>query len=468
MRGKLLLTACMLQACTPSAPSAPIVQTPIGLSTVAPAPLPSVSGPVPAAGDPESTARVSDMLKRVSAVRGLAATRTVPGLTLERDALLRRLREHVDQEVPKSAIENEGAIDALMGLVPPKFNYEGAIYALLEAQLAGYYEPEGGIMLLASDLEGLMAEGTLAHELTHALQDQHYDLKTHMKYEPGKSDESLALQCLAEGDATSAMYDVMFDTLAPGKSILAMPDDMFVRQVKEAMESGPGSDSPRAMREGLTAPYVDGVVFVHALRRHGGWPEVDHAWQNPPTTTEQILHVDKFNAHELAIDVPAPTIAALGAGFAVVDTDTFGELTLRISFAEWTSDRDAGAAAAHWGGDRVVLARKADDVALAWRVRYDADAPKSDAFAERAFAVVSAGMIQKLGPATSKDGSSVCFEKPGRATLAFTRAGRDVLLAAGPANAADMTPHGDCALVKKWSQDILGIAPTPASAPRKK
>jgi hypothetical protein len=264
---------------------------------------------------------------------------------------------------------------------------------------------------------------------------------------------------LAEGDATSAMFDVLFATMAPGKSILDMPDDLFVQQVSQSMETGPGSDAPRAMKDGLAAPYVDGVVFVHALRRAGGWAAVDGAWASPPTTTEQVLHPDKFAQHEPALDVPTPTVKALGTGWDATNSDTYGELPLRITYAEWTSDDDARRIASHWGGDRAVLTRNGDQVALAWRVRYDPAPSNADTYAASAFTTASAAMIAKLGPAKLRDTSMVCFERPNHATLSLSRVGRDLLFLTGPAAAADMTPHGDCALAKRWSQEVLGTAP---------
>ena len=80
---------------------------------------------------------------------------------------------------------------------------------LLEAQLEGFYEPKNGTMYLASDLKGPQAQATLAHELVHALQDQKWDLRKRSDYKPGRGDESMALACLAEGDATSLMLDFL-------------------------------------------------------------------------------------------------------------------------------------------------------------------------------------------------------------------------------------------------------------------
>jgi hypothetical protein len=208
------------------------------------------------------------------------------------------------------------------------------------------------------------------------------------------------------------------------------------------------------MRDGLVAPYVDGMRFVNALRRQGGWAEVDRAWRRIPSTTEQILHVDKWQANEPALDVAAPTFAALGPGFTVADTDTLGELSVKVTFAEWTTATEAADAASHWGGDRAVLLRSGDDAAIAWRIRYDASS-QPNAYAERAFAMVSAGMIRTLGPARATDPGFVCFERPGRAPLALARSASDLLLAGGTAKASDMTPRGDCALLKKWSLEAL-------------
>ena len=88
---------------------------------------------------------------------------------------------------------------------------------------------------------GENADATLWHELVHSLQDQHFDLKPHSKYEAGKSDEQAAFSALAEGDATSAMADVMIAGAQPGATALDLPDELFIEQVNESVSSGPAA-----------------------------------------------------------------------------------------------------------------------------------------------------------------------------------------------------------------------------------
>jgi GNAT superfamily N-acetyltransferase len=137
---------------------------------------------------------IARTLKKVSDARGLAATRGVPGVTLSREALIARVKAHVAREIPPVAIRQEGLVLQLLGFVPLDFDYEAETFKLLEAQLAGFYEPSDGTMYMAADLDDDNADATLAHELVHALQDQHYDLKPHSKYTPGQSDKALIVE----------------------------------------------------------------------------------------------------------------------------------------------------------------------------------------------------------------------------------------------------------------------------------
>jgi hypothetical protein len=459
--------AYMLFACGPGGGRSGVVAVPAAShAQVAPAaPTASVPPDPASVGDARERRLIAKMLKQVEAARGFASRRAVPGKVLERGALIARVKDHVAQEVPPEAIRNEGLSLQLFGFVPLQFDYQAAEYKLLEDQLAGYYEPADGTMYMADDLPEDEAKATLAHELVHALQDQRWDLGTRSKYRPGDGDRSEAVSALAEGDATSAMFDVMIAEPAPGvlssgRSAVDMPDEVFVAQIREGIASGPGADSPHVMRTSLAAPYVYGTLFIHALRRQGGWAAVNRAWDNPPTTTEQIMHVAKWVAHEVPLAVTAPTFAALGTGWKVSDEDSEGELGTRLGYEEWMSEDDAAHASEGWGGDREVLVVNGDRAAFAWRLRYDPGTKSNDDRAVAAFAAVSRGIDRTLRAAPSaSDAAFDCHERPERGPIAVARFAADLVFIAGPTTTAPggaWKSAGDCALARRWSKEIAG------------
>jgi hypothetical protein len=401
------------------------------------------------------------MLRRVETARGLDAKKAVPGVLLDRRSLIARVKSHVSRELPPEAIRNEGLALQLLGFVPTQFDYEAAEYQLLQDQLAGYYEPADGTMYMASDLGDDEAEATLAHELVHALQDQRWNLEDRSKYRQGDGDRSEAVSALAEGDATSAMFDVMIARAAAGanKTAVDLPDEVFSEQIRQGMNQGPGANAPHVMRTSLAAPYIFGTLFVHSLRRLGGWDAVNRAWEDPPATSEQILHVDKWVAHEPPLKVDAPSFEALGGGWKVADEDSEGELGARIAFEEWMEPNAAAEASAGWGGDRGVLLTNGDRAAFAWRLRYDQSPKGKDDRAARAYSAVTHALDKSLGAAKVNTVSFVCRERPDRGPLALLRQGTDIVLVAGPASTATATwaSAGDCALARKWTREIAAV-----------
>jgi hypothetical protein len=393
---------------------------------------------------------VARTLARVSELRGIKATRAVPGVKLDRDKLVGRVKEKALREYPAEALRREGQLLQMFGFAPPTFDYMGEMMKLLEAQLEGFYEPKNGTMYLAADLRGKEAQATLAHELVHALQDQSWDLKSRSTYRPGKGDETLALACLAEGDATSVMMDFVMQE--QGRTALDMPDEMLRELMATGVNGASIQSVPHILRTTLIAPYSDGIGFIHALRRKGGWPMVDRAWAQPPTTTEQVLHVEKWEAHEAPLTVTAPTAQALGAGWKMDDEDTFGELGFALTFEEWLSSADARRAASGWGGDRSAVYVKGDELAFAVHSRYDA--PN---FADTAMQKLAPGLKKTLGKATIDTKDAVCFERKDLGPLIFARKDRELVIAAGPARSVKTTwtSTSTCAQAKTWADEIV-------------
>jgi hypothetical protein len=360
--------------------------------------------------------------------------------------------------------------------VPPGFDYEEGTFQLLEAQLAGFYEYRDKKMYLASDLDGAAADHTLAHELVHALQDQHYDLGSRISYQPEANDRESAEQALAEGDATSAMMDA----LEPHHRLaFEMSDDLFVAGIEGAMSgSTPGASAPQILRSSLVAPYVDGVLFVHALRRRGaargsadptGWSEVDRAWMSPPATTEQLLHLDKYDAKEPAEEI-GPIKAPAESGWSSIYEDVFGEQGLRISAEQWMPKKMAAIVAQGWGGDRLTVFRRTPSsgssetstvmagpprgtFAVAWHIRFDVGRQDADGEARQAFKAIADAMRPRRDVAAN----TVCVERGALGPLAVVRAGRDIALAAGPYehDGNHVGSTAVCAQTVRWAADIL-------------
>jgi hypothetical protein len=320
----------------------------------------------------------------------------------------------------------------------------------MTAELAGYYEPLDKTMYLASDLGGPEQQATLAHELVHALQDQHYGLGTLLDYREDASDVQGAVHALAEGDAMSAMLDQL---LAPkGEKATDIPETLIAVQARAAAQFSSGAKNvPDILKRSLIAPYVDGLSFVHFLRRRGGWAEVDRAWQHLPETTEQLLHPDKFLAREHAVTVPVPA-APPGGPKTLILHDVEGEQTLRILFEEWLPRRPAANAAADWGGDRAAVFREGGVVAAAMHVRYDTAAAAALGFdAFRTGLAAQGSGPPKPTPATA------CAERADRGPLLVARAGRDVALVAGPyrVDGRSATSTGSCAGAAGWAALVL-------------
>ena len=406
-------------------------------------------GPSEARAEQEAERRLKAALDLVTKVRGLPAKAPVNLLVLERGPLLDRVREHVAAEVPPEVIDAQGHVLLSLGLVPLDFDYRTAVFELLEAQLAGFYDPRGKSMYLARDLPPAAEHATLAHELVHALQDQYWDLGSRLEYRPGQGDAQGALHALAEGDATSAMLEIPL--LGLERSALDLPESAVSLEMELTMAADERTMAiPRVLRASLVAPYMDGLRFVHALRRRGGWAAVDAAWAAPPMTTEQLLHLEKYDAGEPALSLPPAEPPE--AGWEVAYDDTLGEQGLRIVLEEWAPKRVAAKAAEGWGGDRITLFRRQVDgeetYALSWTLRFD-EGPRGrrESEAREAFEV----LVRAAG--NPHQGKAACRDRRELGALAVVRDGSGIAVAAGPYRHTDhgFVAQGDCAAALAWA-----------------
>jgi hypothetical protein len=295
----------------------------------------------------EATAAV---LKETSELRQLPILRPVKSGTQSREEIQRFLIKNMDEDTTAAELHASEVSLKKLGLVPADFQFRPFIISLLTEQVAGYYDPKQQEFFLADwiDLDG--QQPVMAHELTHALQDQHFNLRRFEKWPKGDSDAELAAHALVEGDASLVMG--VYIARSPLRIISLMKSMGANKSTTEEIDR-----APRAIRESLLFPYEQGMLWAKQLYKPGDWSLVSKAYTDLPQSTEQILHAEKYFAREAPIKVTLPNIAStLGSGWKRIDTDVNGEWSYYLILDEYLkSAADSKRAAAGWGGDRYAV-----------------------------------------------------------------------------------------------------------------
>lgn len=428
--GLLALSGC---GAPPPATTGSSVAAPRPTMEPAAPPPPSSALPAEPAASREARRAIARTLSFIAELRELPAKREVIGEELTREQMVAHVKRAIREEVPPAVIRATNEFLFLAGVVERDFDFERSLLSVLGTELAGFYDPKLGRMYLGAELGVNERQATLLHELVHALQDQHYGLAELTRWRPDVSDRNSALHSLAEGDATSTMLDgLMFGT---GQTALDMPEEALIQQIEQMQGVDPAV--PELVKRSVVAPYVDGLRFVNALRKRGGWALVDASWREPPASTEQVLHPEKYLAREAVVPVPIPPPPPAGPR-TLLYRDIEGEQALRLLFEEWLPRAEAGRAASDWGGDRLALYSDGGGSAFSWHIVFD-----TGSAAERGFSGVQAWV-----KGSRLDPHVVCRERAARGAIGAMLDGKAVAVVAGPGNA-------DCAVQRRWLSATL-------------
>jgi hypothetical protein len=320
-------------------------------------------------------AATGEVLKETSDLRQLPIMKSVPSSTQSRDEIQRAVIKNLDEATSPAELHASEALLKKLGLVSSDFHYRDLMVRLLTEQVAGYYEPKTQQFYLADWIDVDGQRPVMAHELTHALQDQHFNLRRFEKWPKGDSDAELAAHSLIEGDATLAM--VIYVASNPLRALTFLKSISAMGAVSEELNK-----APRAVRESLLFPYQEGLNWTRELYKRGGWNEVSQAFTTVPASTEQILHAEKYFAHEAPVKVVLPDLSLLlnasekksevrgqksvppasAGGFKPqsswkrISSDVNGEFGLYLILDQFLkSPAESRRAAAGWGGDRFDL-----------------------------------------------------------------------------------------------------------------
>jgi hypothetical protein len=360
--------ALLLVACTGSSTSG---NSGLGPQTGAPVPASPEERPT-SAGGPESSAAAAERLcevpkpksnqdsgvpaegptppvieqvmKQVAQIRGFDYDRPVAAEPVSQAEIGRDVVDYADQAYPKGQYARRSIAWDTIGVVPDGTDLRAAYEDYGSSQVIGYYDTITGMLkFTGSATPSPLERITLAHELTHAIDDQRFGLeRLDRLIAECRDEDSAAATALVEGNAT-------FFMLRWAQTFLTAAEQVQVGI--EAAQQNPSTEGIPEFIVTLQAfPYEQGMTFVSALDSRGGLDEVDQAFEDLPASTEQIIHPERY-PNDAPTPVNVPDLSAeLGEGWKDIDVMTIGEEWLTIALGLRLDASEAAAAAAGWDG----------------------------------------------------------------------------------------------------------------------
>jgi hypothetical protein len=257
------------------------------------------------------------------------------------------------------------------GLLPRDFNLKEFLIKAQRKDIAAYYDPDTKTISLLNTIPVEQQEAILAHELTHALQDQNYDLKAWMKTGPaaanksgpidGTDEDSSARRAVVEGQATVVFIDYLLAKL--GRNVENTPGIIYRMEdpaVKYAVDSQLMHDAPMVLREWGTFPYREGLIFEGELLQAGSKKlAFQGVFAHPPRTTHEVIQPRTYLEHEKLAPIPIPDAQViLGDGYELYDSGSIGELDVRALLWQLGTRTLADDLSKNWRGGSYVAFRK--------------------------------------------------------------------------------------------------------------
>lgn len=333
---------------------------------------------------------------QVEELRGDEFIRPVAVSIADNAGFIKYAKERMEMSTTEGQVWADEMVMKMLGILDPKLDYMKTQMELLESQVGGFYDPQTESFCLMSQFDGGLAKIILAHELTHALDDQLFDIDGMLEKLDGNADAQLAFHAVVEGSGTATMGEWL---------IKHMGEEVDMKDIAENSDMGAAglADAPAAIWKPLMMVYMRGAAFLKRSDNvmTGQMPtttiareDLEKAFTNPPRSTEQILHPEKYWDPK-KIDEPIPvdidTTAAEADGWQLITKQNLGEAVLALATSS-TGDRgglDAtnvaalmgvrytNRAAEGWGGDRYVILKKGEQIyfrmATVWDTEKDAE-----------------------------------------------------------------------------------------------
>jgi hypothetical protein len=327
---------------------------------------------------------VDTVLKFASNDSGLAIHSSVKRRMISRDEMVKGMKDRQVDDEEARRLQAEELTLKKFGYVPRVFSTGKFVDSMYEEEVAGFYDPRTKVISL---LNWVPPEGqldVLAHELTHALQDQNFNLTTWQKsgessrhpqaFQVSASEatgESSGRQAIVEGQAMVVLIDHQFEQHGMDLKLENMrgASEALSQYMAMVVPDTPTIHAaPVFLREAMAFPYREGLVFEMELLAKGGKElAFNRVFAHPPLNTHEILHPE---AYESAQKVHAPRIPdvsdVVSGKYEIADAGGMGELDVRSLVKQLGNTRLADNIARGWrGGSYLALKRKGVNTANA-------------------------------------------------------------------------------------------------------
>lgn len=289
------------------------------------------------------------------------------------------------------------------GLIPKNFPLDSYMIDLLTDQVAGMYDPKSKEFYIADWIPVADQREVMSHELTHALEDQSFHIDKWIKAARPNDDAELARDSVSEGTALAAMVD--YELRDDHVGVRDLPDvSLLIRSsALQQMSQDPVlAKAPPYIQDSLMFPYLQGTSFSQRfLKAHTGWSDLKLLFENPPGSTQQILHPDLYLKGVKPVSVALPKWKGIQPrDWKLLEENVMGEFGLQEVLKQFLDANRASDLAPAWAGDRYAVFEdsRSHSTPLVFRLALD-----SDSHAAQFFAAFSDVLAKKYPARTNVD-----------------------------------------------------------------
>src|SRR5689334_11789699 len=264
-----------------------------------------------AANNAEFLAAADEVLEQMSEITGLKLLTPLKKSLRSREEIRAYVIKQMNEEKNSAERYADARTAEAFGLLPKGFDLDTFMVNVLTEQIEGLYDPKNQEFYIADWSAPDEQRMVMAHELTHALEDQHFHIEAWSRAARPNEDAELARDAVLEGSAMAAMVDYLMQ--GTGRSLKDLPEfdpSMLFDQLD--MQNTPALKSaPPFLKDALIFPYISGLNFSAAVLKNSGWPALAGVFEKPPVSTQQIFHPAFYKSGKTPETVSLPALDKL-------------------------------------------------------------------------------------------------------------------------------------------------------------